>query len=75
MTFGQCLLLVLSYMVRHALTKEALTDLLLLLNVLLPHVIPSTQFKFFKAVKIGNVQVKLLFFNTCNGFDSHMKVP
>ena len=31
------------------------------LNVLLPHVIPSTQFKFFKAVKVRNAQVKILF--------------
>lgn len=56
-TSGECLLLVLSYMVRHSLTKEALTDLLVLLNVLLPHVIPVTQYKFFKAVKTGNSQV------------------
>ena len=48
-------------MVRHSLTKEALTDLLLLLNVLLPHAIPATQYKFFKAIETGNVQVKMLF--------------
>ncbi|XP_028418236.1 uncharacterized protein LOC114543472 [Dendronephthya gigantea] len=61
-TTKQCLLLILSYMVRHSLTKEALADLLLLLNVLLPHVIPTTLYKFFKAVGAGNIETQIHFY-------------
>ena len=35
-TTAQCLLLVMAYVIRHHLTHEALQDLLVLLNVLLP---------------------------------------
>lgn len=49
-------------MVRHGLTKEALKDLLLLLNVLLPGSVPVTEYKFFKAFETGNFQVKASLF-------------
>ncbi|CAB3982522.1 Hypothetical predicted protein, partial [Paramuricea clavata] len=55
-TIAQCLLLILCFVVRHCLTKEALKDLLILLNLLLPHSVPATQYKFFKAFENVNFQ-------------------
>ncbi len=49
-----------SYVIRHHLTHEALQDLLILLNTLLPAAIPAT--KYFKAFDSGVFQVKLLLF-------------
>jgi hypothetical protein len=49
--------------VRHCLTKEALKDLLILLNLLLPHSVPATQYKFFKAFENVTFQVKIVFVN------------
>ena len=60
-TTAQCLLLVLTFYIRHHLTNEALDDLLSLLNVILPNSVPNTKYKFFKEfnLHVGTVQVRI----------------
>lgn len=57
-TKTQSLLLVLSFVLRHGLTGEALKDLLVLLNLLLPNTVPSTKYKFYKKIKMESYEVK-----------------
>lgn len=56
-TKAQCLLLILSFVLRHGLTAEALKDLLVLMNLLLPNAVPSTKHKFYKKIKMESYEV------------------
>ena len=48
MTKGQALILLLAYSLRHHLSKDALQDLLNLLNLLYGNIVPATKYSFFK---------------------------
>ena len=49
-----------SHVIWHHLTQQALQDLLVLLNALLPDSVPATKYKFLKAFDCGLFQVKFL---------------
>ena len=59
-TKAQSMLLIVSLMHRHNLTDEALKDLLSILNLLHPHMFPTSKYKFYKAFNVEESEVKRL---------------
>ena len=56
-TKTQSLLLLLCFTIRHKLTGVALGDLLLLLNALLPNIVPATKYRFYKSLQLEQSEV------------------
>ena len=60
-TKAQSMLMIVSFMMRHNLTDEALKDLLSILDLLFPSMFPTSKYKFYKAFGVEECEVRLAF--------------
>ena len=70
----QSMLMIVSFMLRHNITDEALKDLLSILDLLFPNMFPTSKYKFYKAFDVEECEIRSTFFANVNSRTSSLLI-